>query len=48
MNVFASKYFYVDWGAYTWAVRKWRVRRNKKVHNVYVQVGKLEVTVWYR
>jgi hypothetical protein len=46
--VFASKHLYIDWGAYNWRMRKWRLRHNRRVHNMYLQIGSLEVTVWYR
>lgn len=44
----ATRYLYVDWGAYTWSMRRWRFRHNRRVHNMYLQIGSLEVTVWYR
>lgn len=50
-----NKHLAVDWGSYAFTGRKgwqrkraWRVRHNRKVRNVYVQFGPLEVTVWYR
>ena len=46
--IIRRKYFTIDWGGYTWAMRKWRFRHNRRVHNIYVQVGRLEVVVWYR
>ena len=42
------KYITIDWGAYSFAMRKWRFRHNRRVYNVYMQVGPLEVVVWYR
>lgn len=49
------KHFTIDWGAYSFSSRKgdyrkrpWRFRHNRRVHNVYAQVGPLEVVVWYR
>ena len=42
------KYMTVDWGDYSFALRRWRFRHNRRASNVYMQVGPLEVAVWYR
>lgn len=47
-TVVNRKYLCVAWGDYTWATRKYRFRHQRHVHNIYVQVGPLEVVVWYR
>jgi hypothetical protein len=43
-----GRYLAVDWGGYRFRVRKWRFRHNRRPKNVYMQVGPVEVTVWYR
>lgn len=42
------KHVKMAWGDYSFALRKWRFRRNRKVSNVYVQFGPFEMVVWYR
>lgn len=42
------KHVYVRVGDYTWRMRFWRVRHNRRPRNVYMQVGPLELIVWYR
>lgn len=53
--ILATKYLDVDWGAYSFTDRHgkhrhrpWRFRHNRRVHNIYLQIGPLEVSVWYR
>jgi hypothetical protein len=43
-----NKYLALDWGGYTFRMRRWRFRHNKRPRNIYLQFGPLEITVWYR
>lgn len=43
-----TKYLTIDWGVYSFAQRKWRLRHNRKVSSVYFQFGPLEIVMWYR
>ena len=42
------KHLTVDWGDYSFRLRKWRFRHNPRASSIYTQVGPLEVVVWYR
>ena len=47
MTLIKSKYLTVDW-SHRPDGRRFRFKRNLFAHSLYLQVGHLEVVVWYR
>ena len=48
-KILNTKYLIIDWSSKPRPDgRKFRLRRNRSVSNVYLQVSRLEIVVWYR
>lgn len=50
MCLIDTKYLIAYWrkGSLRPDGRKYRFRHNRKVHNFYIHLGRLEIVLWYR